>query len=131
MSMSDPIADFLTRIRNAQMARMPKVRCPSSKIKVEISKVLEREGYIRGFEVGEEMGKPVIDVELGYFEGKPVIEEISRVSRPGLRAYRGKADVPRNRAGLGVVILSTDRGLMTDREAAAAGVGGEVLCAVF
>lgn len=131
MSMSDPIADFLTRIRNAQMAQMPRVRCPSSKIKVEISTVLEREGYIKGFTIGEEDGKPVLDIELGYFEGKPVIEEISRISRPGLRAYRGKNELPKNRAGLGVVILSTDRGLMTDREAAAAGVGGEVLCAVF
>ena len=131
MSMSDPIADFLTRIRNAQMARMPDVSCPSSRIKVAISEVLHREGYIDGFAVSEDTGKPMIKVELKYFQGKPVIEEIKRVSRPGLRNYRGKDNLPSNRAGLGIAILSTNQGLMTDRQAAAAGLGGEVLCTVF
>ncbi len=131
MSMSDPIADFLTRIRNAQMAKMPVVRCPSSKIKVAISKVLEQEGYIGGYAVNEEDGKPVINLNLKYFEGQPVIEEIKRVSRPGLRNYKGKEDLPKNRAGLGVAILTTNQGLMTEKQAEAAGIGGEILCTVF
>ncbi len=131
MSMSDPIADFLTRIRNAQMAQMSDVSCPSSRIKVAISEVLQDEGYINGFAVSDEDGKPVIKVELKYFQGKPVIEEIKRVSRPGLRAYKGKDDLPRNRAGLGIAIMSTNKGLMTERKAAAEGLGGEVLCTVF
>lgn len=131
MSMSDPIADFLTRIRNAQMAQMPDVSCPSSKIKVALSEVLQDEGYINGYAVSEEGGKPVIKVELKYFQGKPVIEEIKRVSRPGLRSYKGKDDLPKNRAGLGIAIMSTNKGLMTERKAAAAGLGGEVLCTVF
>ena len=131
MSMSDPIADFLTRIRNAQMAQLPAVNCPSSKIKVAISKVLQDEGFINGYKVEDEAGKPVISVDLKYFQGKPVIEEIKRVSRPGLREYKGKENLPRNRAGLGVAILSTNKGLMTDKQAEAAGVGGEVLCTVF
>jgi len=129
--MSDPIADFLTRIRNAQMAKMPVVRCPSSKIKVAISKVLEQEGYIDGYAVNEEDGKPVINLDLKYFQGQPVIEEIKRVSRPGLRNYKGKEDLPKNRAGLGVAILTTNQGLMTEKQAEAAGVGGEILCTVF
>ncbi len=131
MSMSDPIADFLTRIRNAQMAQLPNVSCPSSKIKEAISKVLQDEGYISGYAIKEEGGKPTINVELKYFQGKPVIEEIKRVSRPGLRAYKGKEDIPKNRAGLGIAIMSTNKGLMTDRQAEAAGIGGEVLCTVF
>ncbi len=131
MSMSDPIADFLTRIRNAQMAQMPIVDCPSSKIKVAISKVLQDEGYIGGYKVADNDGKPVISVELKYFQGRPVIEEIKRVSRPGLRSYKGKEDLPKNRAGLGVAILSTNKGLMTDKQARVAGLGGEVLCTVF
>ena len=131
MSMSDPIADFLTRIRNAQMAKMPVVRCPSSKIKVAISKVLEQEGYIGGYAVNEEDGKPVINLNLKYFQGEPVIEEIKRVSRPGLRNYKGKEDLPKNRAGLGVAILTTNQGLMTEKQAEAAGIGGEILCTVF
>lgn len=131
MSMSDPIADFLTRIRNAQMAQLPTVSCPSSKIKEALSKVLQEEGYINGYAVKEEDGKPTIDVELKYFQGKPVIEEIKRVSRPGLRSYKGKEDIPKNRAGLGISIMSTNKGLMTDRQAEAAGIGGEVLCTVF
>ena len=131
MSMTDPIADFLTRIRNAQMAQLPTVACPSSKLKVALSKVLEDEGYIGGYAVQEEDGKPVLNVELKYFKGKPVIEEIKRVSRPGLRAYKGKDELPKNRAGLGVAILTTSKGLMTDKQADAAGIGGEVLCTVF
>ena len=129
--MSDPIADFLTRIRNAQMAQLPNVSCPSSKIKVAISKVLQHEGFINGYGVAEEAGKPVIDIDLKYFQGKPVIEEIKRVSRPGLRDYKGKENLPKNRAGLGIAIMSTNQGLMTERQADAAGIGGEVLCTVF
>ena len=131
MSMSDPIADFLTRIRNAQMAQMPRVSCPSSKIKEAISQVLQGEGYISGYSVGDEDGKSVINVDLKYFQGKPVIEEIKRVSRPGLRDYKGVEDIPNNRAGLGIAILSTSKGLMTNKQAKAAGIGGEVLCTVF
>lgn len=131
MSMSDPIADFLTRIRNAQMAQMPDVSCPSSKIKVALSEVLQDEGYINGFAVSEEEGKPVLKLDLKYFQGKPVIEEIKRVSRPGLRSYKNKNELPKNRAGLGVAIMSTNKGLMTERKAQAEGLGGEVLCTVF
>ncbi|MBQ13990.1 MAG: 30S ribosomal protein S8 [Gammaproteobacteria bacterium] len=131
MSMSDPIADFLTRIRNAQMAQLPGMSCPSSKIKLAISKVLEDEGYITGYAVEEKAGKAMLNVELKYFQGKPVIEEIKRVSRPGLRLYKGKQDIPKNRAGLGISILSTNRGLMTNKQAEAAGLGGEILCTVF
>ena len=131
MSMSDPIADFLTRIRNAQMAQLPVVSGPSSKIKVAISKVLEQEGYIKGYAVNDGEGKPVIDVELKYFQGRPVIEEIKRVSRPGLRNYKGKDELPKNRQGLGIAIMSTSKGLMTEKQAEAAGLGGEILCTVF
>jgi small subunit ribosomal protein S8 len=131
MSMTDPIADFLTRIRNAQMAQMPSVDCPSSKLKVALSKVLEEEGYIKGYAVNENDGKPTLNVELKYYKGKPVIEEIKRVSRPGLRAYKGKEELPSNRAGLGIAIMSTSKGLMTSKQAEAAGIGGEVLCTVF
>lgn len=131
MSMSDPIADLLTRIRNAQMAKLPKIVCPSSKSKVAICQVLKDEGYIIDFAVTEEDKKAVLTVDLKYFEGRAVIEEIKRESRPGLRIYKGKTEVPRNRAGLGIVIVSTHKGLMTDKQAKAAGVGGEVLCRVF
>ena len=131
MSMSDPIADLLTRIRNAQMARLPTVVIPSSKIKVAIAKVLQDEGYIAGYKVDENGGKPNLDIELKYFQGKPVIEEIKRASRPGLRSYKGKEDLPKVRAGLGISILSTNKGLMTETQARAAGLGGEVLCTVF
>lgn len=131
MSMSDPIADFLTRIRNAQMAKLPQVNCPSSKIKVALSEVLQSEGYITGYSVKDNGGKPEISVDLKYFRGKPVIEEIKRVSRPGLRNYRGQEEIPNIRAGLGVAILSTNKGLMTDKQAKAAGIGGELLCTVF
>lgn len=131
MSMTDPIADYLTRIRNAQMAQMPEVTCPSSKLKIAISKVLEAEGYIKGYSVADEGSKPTLTVELKYFKGKPVIEEIKRVSRPGLRAYKGKEELPKNRAGLGIAIMSTSKGLMTSKQAEEAGIGGEVLCTVF
>lgn len=131
MSMSDPIADFLTRIRNAQMAGKSSVSCPSSKIKVEICKVLEGEGYIAGHAIDDTDGKPVLNISLKYYRGRPVIEEIKRVSRPGLRYYRGKDELPKNRAGLGIAILSTNKGLMTDKQAHAAGLGGEILCTVF
>jgi small subunit ribosomal protein S8 len=131
MSMTDPIADFLTRIRNAQMAKLPKITCPSSKQKVALSEVLKSEGYIAGFSVNDNNGKPEISVDLKYYRGKPVIEEIKRVSRPGLRNYRSQEDIPSIRAGLGVAILSTNKGLMTDRQARAAGIGGELLCTVF
>lgn len=131
MSMSDPIADLLTRIRNAQMAKLPTVAMPSSKIKVAIAKVLQDEGYIAGFQVEENGGKPNLNIELKYFQGKPVIEEIKRASRPGLRSYKGKEELPKVRAGLGISILSTNKGLMTETQARAAGIGGEVLCTVF
>jgi small subunit ribosomal protein S8 len=121
----------LTRIRNAQMAQMPAVSCPSSKIKVALSEVLQVEGYINGYAVQDVEGKPVLNIDLKYFQGKPVIEEIKRASRPGLRSYKGTADIPKNRAGLGIAILSTNKGLMTDKQATAAGIGGEVLCTVF
>jgi len=131
MSMSDPIADLLTRIRNAQMAKLPKIECPSSKKKVAICKVLQEEGYVGGYSVSDDSAKPVLTVELKYFQGRPVIEEIKRTSRPGLRIYKGAEDVPKNRAGLGIAIVSTHKGLMTDKQARAAGIGGEILCTVF
>lgn len=131
MSMSDPIADLLTRIRNAQMAKLPKIVCPSSKSKVAICQVLKDEGYIVDFAVAEEDKKAVLTVDLKYFEGRAVIEEIKRASRPGLRIYKGKEDIPKNRAGLGIAIVSTHKGLMTDKQARSAGLGGEVLCTVF
>ncbi len=131
MSMTDPIADYLTRIRNAQMARLETVRSPASKIKLAISGLLLEEGYIQSYSVDDNGGKPEIEVALKYVNGVPAIEEIKRVSRPGLRSYRGKGDLPSNRAGLGTVIMSTNLGLMTDRQARAKGVGGEVICTVF
>jgi len=130
MTMQDPIADMLTRIRNAQAAHHPAVRIPSSKLKVAICEVLEQEGYIDGYQV-EEGGKPTLNVTLRYHRGRPVIEEIQRVSRPGLRTYKGTGALPRVRGGFGVSIVSTNKGVMTDRDARAQGVGGEVLCTVF
>ena len=130
MSMQDPISDLLTRIRNAQMANHTEVSMPCSKAKVAICKVLEDEGYIGGYSV-EEGGKPTLTVSLRYHNGAPVIEEISRVSRPGLRVYKACEDLPEVRGGLGVAIVSTNKGLLTDRAARAAGVGGEVVCTVF
>ena len=131
MSMSDPIADLLTRIRNAQMVNMPSVECPASKTKLAILDVLKNEGYIAGYKVSDDLVKPVITVELKYHKGRPVIEEIHRGSRPGLRHYSAKEDLPEVRAGLGIAIVSTNKGVMTDKAARQAGVGGEVLCTVF
>ena len=129
MSMSDPIADLLTRIRNAQMVEKATVEMPSSRVKVAIARVLKDEGYIDGFRVTEE-AKPVLEIALRYHGGRPVIEKIERVSKPGLRIYRSKDDIPRVMNGLGIAIVSTSRGVMTDRKARASGVGGEVLCIV-
>ena len=131
MSMQDPVADMLTRIRNAQMAGKPEVAMPASKLKSAVAGVLESEGYVAGSRNEAIDGKPNLVVELKYYEGKPVIVEIDRVSRPGLRAYAGKDELPKVRGGLGVAIVSTSKGVMTDRAARAAGVGGEVLCTVF
>ena len=130
MSMSDPISDVLTRIRNAQMAEKATVSMPSSKIKAAIAGVLKDEGYIESFRVGGEASKPVLEIELKYYAGRPVIEKMERVSRPGLRAYKGRTDLPSVMNGLGVAIISTSKGVMTDRKARATGVGGEVLCVV-
>ena len=130
MSMSDPIADMLTRIRNAQMAQKGSVVMPSSKIKVAIAGVLQSEGYIDGFSVRADGSKADLELSLKYYSGRPVIERIERVSRPGLRVYRGSDDLPRVMNGLGVAIVSTPRGVMTDRKARAEKVGGEVLCIV-
>ena len=130
MSMTDPIADMLTRIRNAQMVGKTTVAIPSSKVKGAIAKVLADEGYIEGFVVKPNEGKPEIEIALRYYAGQPVIEKIERVSRPGLRVYRGAQDIPKVMNGLGVAILSTSKGLMTDRKARATGIGGEVLCIV-
>lgn len=130
MSMSDPISDMLTRIRNAQMAEKPNVSMPSSKLKVSIAKVLLDEGYIETFKVAGSEAKPTLEIELKYYAGRPVIEKIERVSRPGLRSYKGHAELPSVMNGLGVAIISTSKGVMTDRKARANGVGGEVLCLV-
>ncbi len=130
MSMSDPIADMLTRIRNAQAADKVSVSMPSSKLKVAIAKVLKDEGYIDDFAVRENGAKPVLELALKYYAGRPVIARIERVSRPGLRIYKGSGDIPKVLNGLGVAIVSTSQGVMTDKKARAAGVGGEVLCIV-
>ncbi len=130
MSMQDPLADMLTRIRNAQNVGKASVVMPASKLKISVAKVLADEGYILGFNASEG-AKSELTIELKYFEGKPVIAELDRVSRPGLRNYAGKTAIPKVRAGLGIAIVSTSKGVMTDRAARAAGVGGEVLCTVF
>jgi small subunit ribosomal protein S8 len=130
MSMSDPIADMLTRIRNAQMVEKPVVTMPSSKLKVAIAQVLKDEGYIDGFAVKADGGKAELEIALKYYAGRPVIERLERVSRPGLRVYKGRHDIPNVMNGLGVAIVTTPRGVMTDRKARASGVGGEVLCYV-
>ena len=130
MSMSDPIADMLTRIRNAQLSEMQSVAMPASKVKAAIAKVLKDEGYIEDFAVRENEGKPLLEISLKYYAGKPVIEKIERVSRPGLRVYKPSRDIPRVMNGLGVAIVSTSQGVMTDRRARGLGVGGEVLCIV-
>ena len=130
MSMSDPIADMLTRIRNAQSVDKAVVSMPSSKIKVAIAQVLKDEGYIDGFSVRDEAGKSQLEIVLKYYAGRPVIERIERVSRPGLRVYRGREAIPSVMNGLGVAIVTTPKGVMTDRKARQTGVGGEVLCYV-
>lgn len=130
MSMTDPIADMLTRIRNAQMAEKAAVTMPSSKLKVAIAKVLKDEGYIDDFAVRASGAMSELDIALKYYAGRPVIERIERVSKPGLRVYRGKDDLPKVMNGLGIAIVSTPRGVMTDRGARAANTGGEVLCIV-
>jgi small subunit ribosomal protein S8 len=131
MSMQDPLADMLTRIRNAQASGKKTVSLPASKLKLSVAKVLEQEGYIASAEVQEAEGKKSLSIGLKYFEGRPVIAEIDRVSRPGLRAYLGKDELPKVRNGLGIAIVSTSQGVMTERAARKAGVGGEVLCTVF
>ncbi|HEX4944785.1 MAG TPA: 30S ribosomal protein S8 [Usitatibacteraceae bacterium] len=130
MSMSDPIADMLTRIRNAQATDKVSVAIPASKVKLAIAKVLKDEGYIEDFAQRDVEGKSVLEIGLKYYAGKPVIEKIERISRPGLRIYKGRDDIPRVLNGLGVAIVSTSRGVMTDRRARETGVGGEVLCIV-
>jgi small subunit ribosomal protein S8 len=129
--MSDPISDMLTRIRNAQMAEKAAVTLPSSKLKAAIAQVLKDEGYIDGYSViAGEGGKSTMEIALKYYAGRPVIETIQRVSRPGLRIYKGSQDIPKVMNGLGIAIVSTSKGLMTDRKARANGIGGEVLCIV-
>ena len=130
MSMTDPIADMLTRIRNAQMAEKVAVSMPSSKLKVAIAKVLKDEGYIEDFGVRQNDGKNELDIALKYYSGRPVIERIERVSKPGLRVYRGKDSLPTVMNGLGIAIVSTPQGVMTDRRARATNTGGEILCIV-
>ena len=130
MSMSDPIADLLTRIRNAQMVAKATVSIPSSKVKVAIAQVLKDEGYIDGFQVKSADGKSELEISLKYYAGRPVIERIERVSRPGLRVYKGHDAIPQVQNGLGVAIVTTPQGVMTDRKARATGIGGDVLCYV-
>lgn len=130
MSMQDTLADMFTRIRNAQMAAKTSVSMPSSKMKTSIAAVLREEGYVGDFSVDDAV-KPTLTIELKYYEGKPVIEQIKRASRPSLRQYKGTASLPKVEAGLGVAIISTSKGVMTDRAARAAGIGGEVICTVF
>ena len=130
MSMSDPIADMLTRIRNAQLVEKAAVTMPSSKLKVAIAQVLKDEGYIESFRVRVDAGKSELEIALKYYAGRPVIERIERVSRPGLRVYKGCDAIPTVMNGLGVAIVTTPKGVMTDRKARATGVGGEVLCYV-
>lgn len=130
MSMSDPIADMLTRIRNAQMVSKATVAMPASKVKSAIAQVLKDEGYIDGFQVKTNAGKSQLEIALKYYAGRPVIERIERVSRPGLRVYKGSKAIPQVQNGLGVAIVTTPQGVMTDRKARATGIGGEVLCYV-
>jgi small subunit ribosomal protein S8 len=130
MSMTDPIADFLTRIRNGQRAGKPEVASPSSRLKLALAEVLKEEGYIDDFIVATKDGKSTLTVRLKYFQGRPVIDRLERVSRPGLRIYRGKTELPKIQGGLGTAIVSTPKGVMTDKQARAIGQGGEVLCIV-
>ena len=130
MSMTDPIADLLTRIRNAQLARKTEVSVSSSKLKTALVKVLKDEGYVGDFNVKVDGAKQTLSIELKYYDGRPVIDRLERVSRPGLRIYRGKAELPKIQGGLGTAIVSTPKGVMTDKQARAIGQGGEVLCIV-
>jgi small subunit ribosomal protein S8 len=130
MSMSDPIADMLTRIRNAQSVNKISVSMPASKLKGAIANVLKDEGYIEDYSVDANNGKPILNIELKYYAGRPVIEKIERVSKPGLRVYNSGQNIPKVMNGLGVTIVSTSKGVMTDRKAQAAGIGGELLCVV-
>lgn len=130
MSMSDPIADMLTRIRNALQRSQREVRLPASKLKLAIADLLKQEGYINDFRADDEAGKSMLVIELKYFEGRPVIDAMRRISRPGLRNYRSADSLPRIMGGLGIAIVSTSRGLMTDKAARRQGLGGEVLCSV-
>lgn len=130
MSMTDPISDLLTRIRNGQMSGKTEVKAPASRLKAEVLRVLKEEGYIADFSKIDEEGKPVLSIKLKYYQGKPVIERVQRVSRPGLRIYKGKDELPKVLGGLGVAIISTSKGVMSDRAARANGQGGEVLCVV-
>ncbi len=127
MSMTDPIADMFTRVRNAQLMSKSTVRMPSSKLKVAIANLLKNEGYVLDVQTSQEEGKPVLEIKLKYFEGRPAIEAISRVSRSGLRIYRGKDELPKVLGGLGISIISTSAGLLTDAQACAKGLGGEVI----
>ncbi len=131
MSMQDPIADMLTRIRNALAVEKTTVAMPSSRMKASIANVMKEEGYISDYSVAETDGKSELKIELKYFQGAPVIEMMKRVSRPGLRTYKGKDELPSVNGGLGIAIISTPKGLMTDRAAKSAGVGGEVICYVY
>ena len=132
MTMTDPLGDMLTRIRNGLTAKKAIVECPKSKLRVSVLQVLKKEGFIRGFTIkDDENQKPILLIELKYFEGKPAIKEIKRASRPGLRLYSSKKDMPLNYGGLGISIISTSQGLMSDHEARIANIGGEILCSVF
>jgi small subunit ribosomal protein S8 len=130
MSMTDPIADFLTRIRNGQSSGKTEINVPASKVKIAIAKVLKDEGYIEDFAANANDGKPTLAVQLKYHQGRPVIDRLERVSRPGLRVYKGKDELPKILGGLGIAIVSTSHGVMSDRQARAAGHGGEVICIV-
>ncbi len=131
MSMQDPLSDMLTRIRNAQMAGKTRVEMPGSKLKTAVAQVLQEEGYVASFNASTDGGKPRLSIELKYYLGKPVIAELDRASRPGLRKYSSSSELPSVRSGLGVAIISTSKGVMSDRAARAAGIGGEVLCTVY
>jgi small subunit ribosomal protein S8 len=128
--MTDPIADLLTRVRNGQSANKAEVSMPSSKLKVEIAKVLKDEGYVDSYAVKDVEGKATLNIQLRYYQGKPVIDKIKRVSRPGLRIFKGKGELPKVNGGLGIAIISTSKGVMTDQAARTAGEGGEVICTV-
>ena len=130
MTMQDPLSDMITRIRNANLREKVSVAMPSSKVKVSVAKVLKDEGYILNYKVTEDK-KPVLEIDLKYYDGKPVIEEITRSSKPSLRVYSSSRDLPKVKSGLGVAIVSTSKGVMSDRSARSNGVGGEILCTVF